>query len=521
MQITGKTMKPLTEAKYLNADNVSRYRAIMRIFLMQYDKLKYKLYQEDVYEAMQQTGLFEDYRIEQCRQDLDMLTEWRNLEAYQDTRRVTSIEEFKNKKFEYSMTDVGVEVERLVQRLENLHIEGASLEPSLLERIRSYLSEFPQMAEANQENSKVYAWWNDLSSDFVRLNQNYKDYMSNLSSVKAEQMMQTSAFLAFKDQLVEYLRNFIKNLQRNVGAIEEELRRITDEQKFTVLDKVITYELSIPRIGEEVTRQEITNKIYDRYQSIFEWFCGTTGDDNEASKLFDKTNDIIRKITRYAMQISEKNAMGANRREEYRRTAEIFMKCEDMKQAHRLSAMVFGMEATAHLKADLIRETDTMNGSVYEEQPFEVTLKPRIRTYKERASRSPIRDMSREKEAAREILIRTQQKHMEKLRSLEQNGKIDFGNLPVIEPEIREILLNWLSNALEDAGKTARTDEGRVFVIDETEAWQKCVLHCTDGNMTMPRFMLIFQEDLHEDNQRDIHEDNPKELHEHGQEGAE
>lgn len=521
MQITGKTMKPLTEAKYLNADNVSRYRAIMRIFLMQYDKLKYKLYQEDVYEAMQQTGLFEDYRIEQCRQDLDMLTEWRNLEAYQDTRRVTSIEEFKNKKFEYSMTDVGVEVERLVQRLENLHIEGASLEPSLLERIRSYLSEFPQMAEANQENSKVYAWWNDLSSDFVRLNQNYKDYMSNLSSVKAEQMMQTSAFLAFKDQLVEYLRNFIKNLQRNVGAIEEELRRITDEQKFTVLDKVITYELSIPRIGEEVTRQEITNKIYDRYQSIFEWFCGTTGDDNEASKLFDKTNDIIRKITRYAMQISEKNAMGANRREEYRRTAEIFMKCEDMKQAHRLSAMVFGMEATAHLKADLIRETDTMNGSVYEEQPFEVALKPRIRTYKERASRSAIRDMSREKEAAREILIRTQQEHMEKLRNLEQNGKIDFGNLQVIEPEIREILLNWLSNALEDAGKTARTDEGRVFVIDETEAWQKCVLHCTDGNMTMPRFVLVFQEELHEDNQRGIHEDNQRELHEHGQEGAE
>ena len=94
MQITGKTLKPLTEAKYLNADNVSRYRAIMRIFLMHYDKLKYKLYQEEVYEAMCDTGLFPDYRMEQCRQDLDMLTEWKNLEAYQDTRRVTSIEEF-------------------------------------------------------------------------------------------------------------------------------------------------------------------------------------------------------------------------------------------------------------------------------------------------------------------------------------------------------------------------------------------------------------------------------------------
>lgn len=264
MQITGKTLKPLTEAKYLNADNVSRYRAIMRIFLMHYDKLKYKLYQEEVYEAMCDTGLFPDYRMEQCRQDLDMLTEWKNLEAYQDTRRVTSIEEFKNKKFEYSLTDVGVEVERLVQRLENLHIEGASLEPSLLERIRSYISEFADMAENQCESSKVYAWWNDLSSDFVRLNQNYKDYMSNLSSVKAEQMMQTRAFLAFKDQLVEYLRNFIKNLQRNVGAIEEELQMITEAQKAAVLEKVIAYDLSIPRIGEEVSRAEIEQKIRDR-----------------------------------------------------------------------------------------------------------------------------------------------------------------------------------------------------------------------------------------------------------------
>ena len=32
MQVSDKLIKPLTEAKYLNADNVSRYRCIMRIF---------------------------------------------------------------------------------------------------------------------------------------------------------------------------------------------------------------------------------------------------------------------------------------------------------------------------------------------------------------------------------------------------------------------------------------------------------------------------------------------------------
>ena len=52
VQITGKLTKPLTEVKYLNADNVSRYRCIMRIFFENYEKLKYWLYQEDVYEEM-------------------------------------------------------------------------------------------------------------------------------------------------------------------------------------------------------------------------------------------------------------------------------------------------------------------------------------------------------------------------------------------------------------------------------------------------------------------------------------
>ena len=105
MQVSDKLIKPLTEAKYLNADNVSRYRCIMRIFFEHYEKLKYWLYQEEVYEEMIQDPLFADYRPEQCQQDLTMLTEWKNLNTIQDTKKVASIEEFKNKKYRYQMTE--------------------------------------------------------------------------------------------------------------------------------------------------------------------------------------------------------------------------------------------------------------------------------------------------------------------------------------------------------------------------------------------------------------------------------
>ena len=64
------------------------------------------------------------------------------------------------------------------------------------------------------------------------------------------------------------------------------------------------------------------------------------GEENEAGRLFDATNEIIRRITRYAAQLSEKNGLGANRREEYRKVAEIFLRCRDMDEAHRMSAMV-------------------------------------------------------------------------------------------------------------------------------------------------------------------------------------
>lgn len=87
---------------------------------------------------------------------------------------------------------------------------------------------------------------------------------------------------------------------------------------------------------------------------------------------FDATNEIIRRITRYAAQLSEKNALGANRREEYRKVAEIFLKCENLQEAHRMSAMVFGLEKPFHLKAAADRETDSMNQSVYEEPAAEI-----------------------------------------------------------------------------------------------------------------------------------------------------
>src|SRR5699024_11262843 len=109
-----------------------------------------------------------------------------------------------------------------------------------------------------------------------------------------------------------------------------------------------------------------------------------------AGTLFHATREISRKITRYAGQISERNALGANRKEEYRKAASIFMACEDVRQAHKMAAMIFGLEKPFHLNVKKERETDSMNTTVYEETLEEIVLKPRIRAYREKSTRSEI-----------------------------------------------------------------------------------------------------------------------------------
>lgn len=491
MKIHEKLIKPVHEAKYLDVENTDRYRSIARLFYLNYEKLKYWMYQEEVYEELIQDAYFAGYTMEQCQQDLETLARWGNLATIQDTRHVTSIEEFKNKKFRYQLTETTVEIERMVIRLENLFIEGASLEPTLLERIRLSLAKVDEMPQKDME--KIYSWWNDLNNDFIRLNQNYQDYMRELNSVKAEEMMKTREFLVFKDRLIEYLRTFVKSLQVNVTAIEQTLKKVHQETIQFILEQVTAYELSIPRIDVELDEQQIYEKMKGRWENIYKWFAGTNGMDSESMKVFDTTNEVIRKITRYANRLSEQSNHGANRKEEYRKLATMFAKCRDVNEAHKLAAVVFGIEKPLHLKGDFARQTESINSGVYEEAPQEIMIQPRIRNYREKAKRQGIVDRTREKEEVRQAMIQRLEEERKLLKSYIKNNRLEFASLPEIEPHVRDTFLTWLSKGLENKSRRAKTEEGQVFTIVLEEPGKTCVLNCTDGSFRMPAYTIIFE----------------------------
>ena len=171
----------------------------------------------------------------------------------------------------------------------------------------------------------------------------------------------------------------------------------------------------------------------------------------------------------------------------------MFLQCETVSEAHKLSAVVFGVEKPLHIKGELIRGTDSVNSGVYEETPLEIVVKPRIRAYGEKARRSSIRDYSAEKEQAKRDAMEKLVRERKMVESYIVDGKITFEELPVIEAEARNILLRWLSKALENKDNKGKTEDGQVFCIINRNEKKQCTVCCTDGDFEMPSFILEFE----------------------------
>ena len=489
MKINEKLTKPITEVNYLRAENVDRYRVIIRYFYEQYEKIQYWLYKEDVFEAMIQTGLFPNYTLDQCQSDLSSLTEWKNLIAIQDTSKVTSIEEFKNRKYRYQLSEYTIEIERMTLKLENLQVEGASLEPTLLERIQSQIIRIETLQDASIE--EIHTWWKDLNADFIRLNQNYQDYIRTLNSAKAEEMMKTESFLLFKEKIISYLRNFVKGLQEHAMILEDYIQNIPFETIVILIEKAVNYEMSIPRMDDKIQKQDIYDNFMARWDSIYSWFVGKNGI-SEVNRMSDITNEIIRKITRYAQQIGELQNQGANRAEEYKHISDLFGKCQDLNQAHKMSALFFGVDKPLHMQAIHNRNTDSIDSGVYEEEITYYALEPRTRVATVKTKRQPAQDYNLEKEQQRLEILEHKQAQNEKLKSYIQDGVVDFEKIDILDGESRKILLSWLSKGLNDVSKTAKTDDGRDFYIDDSNL-KTIEVKCEDGIFVMPSYRICFK----------------------------
>ena len=271
-----KVGRKITESKYLNQENSFRYRNILRIAFYKYEKMKYWLDQNEIYEEIKKLEDFENYTIENLKQDLDMLVEFKNFTAVQDTKKTITIE-----------------LERTLIKLENIQ-EGTrgSLDLSLIERFNATLKKIYNIKNINEK--EIFSWWNQLNRDFKYLNESYQDYISKFYSPKTEELLKTTEFLAYKEGFIKYLKEFITGIQNHVGQIAETLqsKEIDEETIEFIIESIVRYEkinIAIDKNYDEIEAYDIHK---GRFESIVSWFLGERGETSMAEQLLETTNEI-------------------------------------------------------------------------------------------------------------------------------------------------------------------------------------------------------------------------------------
>ena len=489
-------LESIVETRYLTADNYIVYRTILRTFYLEHQKMHYQMDRDTVLSLLRKQPIFSQYTPEQLTLDLQQLVKWKNLTPIQDPRKPRTILEFKNRQFQYMLSQTAIEVERMTITLENLSTRASGLSVSPFRRIREDLHKAERLDELSLR--EVHAWWEDLQEDFQRLSQNHQDYLREFYGPGMEMQMKSVDFIAYKQHLVRYLEEFIQDLQRSAAQIGAQLEQFSAEQTAHILELVRRSELEIPRPQSEQKpgwENELLARCQGVWQSLLDWFVGNN---STTQQVLNVTNEVIRRAVQNAALLVQMENLGVSNKAELNHLLTLFAGFESLDEAHRLSALVFGVQQVRHFSFSGSRETERVDLGTYDEPPFEHFLQHRTRSYKPRLDRSGFADKSAEKLAQRQKILEEEQALQREILGYIHNGTLDLAALDrPVSPSVRTVLLSWVATANLSPDHRGQTQYGQRYKLQK-RGNRNCRLICTDGTLTMPDCVLVFEEVGHE-----------------------
>lgn len=483
MEVQEKLLKQISETKYLSVENTERYRPIMRLFFEKYERLEYWLYKEDVFNELKTSEFFKDYTIELCEQDLLRLVEWKSLTSIQDTSNVATVEEFKNRKFRYQLTEYGVEIERLVMRLETLSVKTSSLEPKLFEKIRLLLNKVNQTFEPKEINEL----FEELNYNFTTLNESYKDFLKIFYEAKTEELMKSENFIIYKETVINYLRDFIGGFQINSLKINEIIKNMPEDTETRIMDAVILYQKTIPNMEPDFDYEYLREINVSKWRSLIKWF--SNGDSvSESTRLKSTVSEIINKIMKNVAAILEISANDINKKEEYKHLLTLFCNAKTIEESHQLGVMAFGIHKVKHYTT-LERTTEATDISAKSMIDITINLESHNRKVKEKIEKRPVLDKSLQKEEQLREIMSLRMREKEILNKYIQNGKIDIKNLGEISKFERRFILSLVSSGIHKNKSIYNGEHGIYFKVVKASD-EKIKLISEDGILEMPDIVI-------------------------------
>ena len=204
-----------TSFNYLAAEKTELYRAVMQAFSEAKEQFLVHLRPEDILGRTAQDGRRPD--LETIQAALNQLVEWGNLQAEPDTSRVTTVEDFYRARYLYQITREGEAAQAALATFERMLGHQGALQSVALADIANQLRALDTLLGADgtrnaQDPAKAHLLLRDITRVFADLADNARDFMAGLARGLDLRTTERDAFIAYKDRLLGYLRQFIGDL---------------------------------------------------------------------------------------------------------------------------------------------------------------------------------------------------------------------------------------------------------------------------------------------------------------------
>lgn len=495
---------------YLSAPNALLYRRVMRSLMAEKERFTVHVRPEQVC-AVLGAGGGDPVSAEAVADALERLAQpsWGNLLAFPDSSRVTSLEDFYRRRMLYQMSRQGEAAERaLAQYDAALGTRGAlqsvALEDIvvLLTHLRDAVAEYT--AGDAVDAARTHQALRSLRERFSELAENAVAFMGSIQRTIDLHDADVEAFLAYKEQLIDYLERFINDLLTRGAAIAELLGSIPDDGVRFLATTAAEREAIDAAPGEQETAVAAAHEVWQRqWTGLADWFVSTPGRESEAKLLRARARAAIPALLAVVRALHEKAGGRTDRTQDFLTLARWFADLPDDAARHRLWRSAFGLTPMRHLSVtptteDAWAAADLGNATPWDQAP-PVEISPQLRrtgSYERRGKAARVTDRSE----AKALLIEQARQEAEQTAAARRRiltaGPRPLSAFGVLDPEAFRLFLGLLGDALAAMGPQAtisvvHTSDGELTVsLTRVPDAGVAVIHTLEGDLSGPNHLV-------------------------------
>ncbi|GAA1626703.1 TIGR02677 family protein [Georgenia ruanii] len=468
---------------YLGAPNAPLYRRVMRALMAAKERFTVHVRPEEVCAALRADGgdPVDDDAVAEALERLAQPA-WGNLLAFPDSSRVTALEDFYRRRILYQMSRQGEAAERALAQYDAVLGTRGALQSVALEDIVALLTSLRDTVAAHAageavDAARTHQTLRSLRDRFVELAENAVAFMGSMQRTIDLHDADVEVFLAYKEQLIEYLERFINDLLTRGAAIADLLAAIPDDGVGFLAAVAAERESADAAPGEaDSARARVRETWLRQWSGLTDWFVSTPARESEAKLLRARARAAIPALLAVVRALHERAGGRTDRTQDFLTLARWFAALPTDADRHRLWRSAFALAPVRHLSVTAATEEAWAAAELGTTTPWALAppleISPQLRrsgSYERRGKAVRVADRTAAKRVLAERARHEAEQTAEARRRILTDGPRPLSAFGELDPAAFRLFLGLLGDALAAMGPRATTAQ----------------VHTSDGELTV------------------------------------